>query len=164
QATADTTAKSNLCRIVRSFPVRSILQCRGAPHMGDSEMGIRGLMTTMAAVAATLALGIGPVGAQQKLVVYTANESTLNDLVFGEFKKKTGVEVEPVAAGSGVLMRRLSAEKAHPLGDIIWGVSRSLLQTNKSYFQPYASANKAATPAEYRDPDDLWIGNNLHLL
>ncbi|HZQ02335.1 MAG TPA: ABC transporter substrate-binding protein [Reyranella sp.] len=127
-------------------------------------MGIRGLMTTMAAVAATLALGIGPVGAQQKLVVYTANESTLNDLVFGEFKKKTGVEVEPVAAGSGVLMRRLSAEKAHPLGDIIWGVSRSLLQTNKSYFQPYASANKAATPAEYRDPDDLWIGNNLHLL
>ena len=21
-----------------------------------------------------------------------------------------------------------------------------------------------ATPAEYRDPDDLWIGNNLHLL
>src|SRR5581483_1982693 len=164
QATADTTAKSNLCRIVRSFPVRSILQCRGAPHMGDSEMGIRGLMTTMAAVAATLALGIGPVGAQQKLVVYTANESTLNDLVFGEFKKKTGVEVEPVAAGSGVLMRRLSAEKAHPLGDIIWGVSHSLLQTNKSYFQPYASANKAATPAEYRDPDDLWIGNNLHLL
>ena len=127
-------------------------------------MGIRGLMTTMAAVAATLALGIGPVGAQQKLVVYTANESTLNDLVFGEFKKKTGVVVEPVAAGSGVLMRRLSAEKAHPLGDIIWGVSRSLLQTNKSYFQPYASANKAATPAEYRDPDDLWIGNNLHLL
>jgi len=61
-------------------------------------------------------------------------------------------------------MRRLQAEKARPLGDIIWGVSRSLLQTNKALFEPYASKNKAATPAEYRDPDDLWIGNNLHLL
>ena len=102
--------------------------------------------------------------AQKKLVVYTSNESTLNDLVFGAFKKETGIEVEPVAAGSGVVMRRLQAEKANPLGDIVWGVSRSLLQTNKALFQPYASKNKEATPAEYRDPQDLWIGNNLHLL
>ena len=102
--------------------------------------------------------------AQKKLVVYTSNESTLNDLVFGAFTKETGIEVEPVAAGSGVVMRRLQAEKARPLGDIVWGVSRSLLQTNKALFQPYASKNKEATPADYRDPDDLWIGNNLHLL
>ena len=59
---------------------------------------------------------------------------------------------------------RLQAEKARPRGDIIWGVSRSLLQTNKALFEPYASKNNAATPAEYRDPDNLWIGNNLHLL
>ena len=65
---------------------------------------------------------------------------------------------------SGVVIRRLQAEKANPLGDIIWGVSRSLLQTNKALFLPYASKNKDAIPAEYRDPDDLWIGNNLHLL
>ncbi len=115
-------------------------------------------------LAGALGLGAGSADAQQKLVVYTSNESTLNDLVFGAFKKETGIEVEVVAAGSGVVMRRLQAEKAHPLGDIVWGVSRSLLQTNKAYFQPYASVNKAATPAEYRDPDDLWIGNNLHLL
>ena len=117
----------------------------------------------IAAWFAALAVAMGA-AAQQKLVVYTSNDSTLNDLVFADFKKKTGIEVEVVAAGSGVVMRRLQAEKAHPLGDIVWGVSRSLLQTNKAYFQPYASANKAATPAEYRDPDDLWIGNNLHLL
>jgi iron(III) transport system substrate-binding protein len=106
----------------------------------------------------------GAAWAQKKLVVYSANDSTLNDLVFGAFKTETGVEVEPVAAGSGVLVKRLQAEKERPQGDILWGVSRSLLQTNKALFQPYASVNKAATPAEYRDPDDLWIGNNLHLL
>ena len=84
--------------------------------------------------------------------------------MFGAFKAETGIEVEPVAAGSGVVMRRLQAEKARPQADIVWGVSRSLLQTNKAVFEPYASKNIATTPAEYRDPNNLWIGNNLHLL
>jgi iron(III) transport system substrate-binding protein len=120
-------------------------------------------LATMASLALALAAP-GVAQAQKKLVVYTSNESTLNDLVFGTFTKETGIVVEPVSAGSGVVMRRLQAEKARPLADIVWGVSRSLLQTNKALFQPYASKNKAATPAEYRDPSDLWIGNNLHLL
>src|SRR6476660_5873610 len=115
-------------------------------------------IVAMASLVVALAAG-GAAQAQKKLVVYTSNDSTLNDLVFGAFKKETGIEVEPVAAGSGVLVRRMQAEKARPLGDIVWGISRSLLQTNKALFQPYASKNKAATPAEYRDPDDLWIGN-----
>jgi iron(III) transport system substrate-binding protein len=118
--------------------------------------------------AATLPLALlaAPVRAQaaKKLVVYTSNDSTLNDLVFGAFRNESGIEVEPVAAGSGVVMRRLQAEKARPLGDIVWGVSRSLLQTNKALFEPYSSKNRDATPAEFRDPDNLWIGNNLHLL
>jgi iron(III) transport system substrate-binding protein len=115
--------------------------------------------------ALPLALLAAPARAEaKKLVVYTSNDSTLNDLVFGAFAKETGIEVEPVAAGSGVVIRRLQAEKARPLGDIVWGVSRSLLQTNKALFEPYAFKNRDATPAEFRDPDNLWIGNNLHLL
>ncbi|MFM8534424.1 MAG: hypothetical protein ACKOEC_12715, partial [Acidimicrobiia bacterium] len=52
------------------------------------------------------ALVVAPAAwAQKKLVVYTSNESTLNDLVFSAFKKETGIEVEPVAAGSGVVIR-----------------------------------------------------------
>jgi len=102
--------------------------------------------------------------AQKKLVVYSANDSTLNDLVFNAFTKETGIQVEPVTAGSGVIVRRIQAEKERPLGDIIWGVSRSLLQSNKALFTPYLSKNHDAIPAEYRDPDNLWIGNNLHLL
>src|SRR5204863_9569491 len=120
-------------------------------------------LVTMASLVVALTAG-GAAQAQKKLVVYTSNESTLNDLVFGAFKKETGIEVEPVAAGSGVVVRRMQAEKARPLGDIVWGVSRSLLQTNKALFEPYASKNRDATPAEFRDPDNLWIGNNLHLL
>ena len=122
---------------------------------------MRWLVTAASLVG--MALG-GAAHAQKKLVVYTSNESTLDDLVFGAFTKETSIVVEPVSAGSGVVVRRLQAEKARPLGDIVWGISRSLLQTNKALFAPYASKNKDVTPAEYRDPDDLWIGNNLHLL
>ncbi|MGH9808612.1 MAG: extracellular solute-binding protein, partial [Terriglobia bacterium] len=43
-------------------------------------------------------------------------------------------------------------------------VSRILLQSNKAQLAPYASKNKDAVPAQFRGPDDLWIGTNVHLL
>src|SRR5207302_1867596 len=64
----------------------------------------------------------------------------------------------------GVVVKRIQTEKDRPGGDIIWGVSRSLLETNKQFFSAYASKNRDATPAEFREPGDLWIGNNLHLM
>ncbi|MBI1777983.1 MAG: extracellular solute-binding protein [Proteobacteria bacterium] len=115
-------------------------------------------------VAFTCLLGAGNAQAQQKVVVYSANDSTLNDLVFAAFTKATGIQVESVSTGSGVLFKRIQAEKDRPQGDIIWGVSRSLLETNKAYFVPYRSKNIDAIPAEYRDRENLWIGNNLQLL
>ena len=102
--------------------------------------------------------------ADQKLVVYSANDDTLHKLAFAAFSKETGIAVEPISAGSGVLIKRMQTEKDRPGGDILWGVSRSLLETNKQYFTPYLSKNNDATPAEYRDADNLWIGNNLHLM
>jgi iron(III) transport system substrate-binding protein len=102
--------------------------------------------------------------ADQKLVVYSANDDTLHKLAFAAFSKETGIAVEPISAGSGVLIKRIQTEKDRPGGDILWGVSRSLLETNKQYFTPYLSKNNDATPAEYRDADNLWIGNNLHLM
>lgn len=122
-----------------------------------------GAFTATVAVCAVLALANGA-QAQQKLVIYSANDSTLNELTFSAFSKETGIQVEPVSTGSGVLFKRIQAEKDHPQGDIIWGVSRSLLETNKAYFAPYKSKNIDAIPAEYRDPNNLWIGTNLHLL
>ena len=51
-------------------------------------------------------------------------------------RKETGIAVEPISAGSGVIIKRIQTEKDRPGGDIIWGVSRSLLETNKQYFCP----------------------------
>jgi iron(III) transport system substrate-binding protein len=105
----------------------------------------------------------GPAVAQ-KVIVYTSNDSNLNRFVFDAFKKETGIEVEQVEAGSGVIFRRIQSERERPLGDIVWGVSRTLLRANKTLLAPFASKNKDAVPAAFRDPDDLWIGSNVHIL
>src|SRR3954447_21948636 len=102
--------------------------------------------------------------AAQKVIVYTSNDSNLNRFVFDAFKKETGIEVEGVEAGSGVVFRRVASERDRPLGDIVWGVSRTLLRANKALLAPYASKNKVTVPAHFRDPDDHWIGTNVHLL
>ena len=52
------------------------------------------------AFGASLLAGVAGANAQQKLVVYSANDSTLNDLVFGAFAKETGIQVDPVSTGS----------------------------------------------------------------
>ncbi|MBM3599258.1 MAG: extracellular solute-binding protein [Alphaproteobacteria bacterium] len=116
------------------------------------------------ALAALIGTSASALAQSKQVVVYSSNEATLHQLVFTDFEKATGIKVQPVEAGSGVILKRVQTEKDRPQGDVIWGISRSLLQANKQYFQPYASANKAAIPAEYRDPDDLWIGNNLHIM
>jgi iron(III) transport system substrate-binding protein len=107
---------------------------------------------------------VGPAFGQGKVVVYTSNDSNLNRFVYDAFRKETGIEVEGVEAGSGVIFRRIASEKDRPLGDIVWGVSRTLLRANKALLAPYASKNKDAVPAHFRDPEDLWIGTNVHLL
>jgi iron(III) transport system substrate-binding protein len=117
----------------------------------------------MLAGAATV-LGRRSARAAGNVVVYTANDSNLNRFVFEAFSKETGIDVEPVEAGSGVLFRRLISERERPLGDIVWGVSRTLLRANKALLEPYASANRDAVPAMFRDPEGLWLGTNVHLL
>ena len=119
---------------------------------------IAALIVSCAVIASTAAMADG------KVVVYTSNDSNLNRFVFEGFKRETGIQVEPVEAGSGVLFRRIASERERPLGDIVWGVSRTLLRANKALLAPYASKNKDAVPPHFRDGDDHWVGTNVHLL
>ena len=121
----------------------------------------------MGIAAAVLAATVGWAGgvkAQGRIVIYSSNDATLNKLVASEFTKATGVQADVISAGSGVVIKRVQTEKDRPQGDIVWGISRSLLQTNAQYFDSYASQHKDAVPAQFRDPQDRWIGTNLHLL
>jgi iron(III) transport system substrate-binding protein len=102
--------------------------------------------------------------ADTSLVVYSANDTDLNNFVFGLFQKETGIAVQSVTAGSGVLLKRMAAEKDRPLGDILWGVSTVILDANKAYFEPYATKNAEAVPAAFRDAENLWVATNVHVI
>ena len=103
-------------------------------------MGMRGTQCFISFILACAGLAFSAGAcAQQKLVIYTSNESTLNEFAAAAFNRETGIKVDIISAGSGVAMKRVQAEKERPQGDIVWGISRSLLETNKAYFTPYAS-------------------------
>ena len=102
--------------------------------------------------------------ADTQVVLYSANDDTVNKLVADGFKKETGITVNIVSTGSGVLFRRIASEAANPQGDVVWGVSSALLKQNGKFFQPYAVRGRDAVPAEYRDANDLWIGTNLQVV
>jgi iron(III) transport system substrate-binding protein len=142
--------------------VRRIFGTRREVHDGGLMLTRRGI-ALIAFVVATAALAV-QAGAQGRVVVYSANDANLNRFVFDAFTRETGIDVEPVEGGSGVVFRRIASERERPLGDAVWGVSRALLTGNRALLAPYASKNKDAVPAEFRDPEDRWIGTNLHLL
>jgi iron(III) transport system substrate-binding protein len=111
-----------------------------------------------------LATASPALAADTSLVVYSANDTDLNNFVYGMFQKETGIAVQSVTAGSGVLLKRMASEKDRPLGDILWGVSTTILDANKGFFEPYATKNAEAVPATFRDTENLWIGTNAHVI
>ncbi len=123
------------------------------------------LMTScMGALALAAAVAGGPAAAADHVVLYSANDDTVNKLVADGFKKETGMMVNVVSTGSGVLFRRIVSEQANPQADVVWGVSSALLKQNVKFFHPYAVKGSEAVPAEYRDPSNLWIGTNLQVV
>jgi iron(III) transport system substrate-binding protein len=149
-------------RLLCSAPVCGFIRW-GASKTPEMTMLTRRMLAAVLLAGAAAMTGTAAL-AQGKVVVYTSNDSNLNRFIFEEFRKETGITVEQVEAGSGVILRRMASERERPLGDIIWGVSRTLLRANKALLAPYASKNKDAVPASFRDPDDHWIGTNVHLL
>jgi iron(III) transport system substrate-binding protein len=119
---------------------------------------------TVAVLLLTAALVSAHAVADTQVVLYSGNDDTVNKLIAEGFKKETGITVNVVSTGSGVLFRRIASEAANPQCDVIWGVSSALLKQNSKYFQPYAVKGREAVPAEYRDPNNLWIGTNLQVV
>ncbi len=49
-------------------------------------------------------------------------------MVATAFTKATGIKVNVISAGSGLLYRRIAAESGNPQADVIWGTSADLLK------------------------------------
>ena len=96
-----------------------------------------------------LALGLGVLGSSQaqvaskKLVVYCPHPLVFIEPIVKKFEASTGIQTEVVAAGTGELLKRVEAESANPLGDVMWGGSLSTLENSKRFFEPYRSPEEA---------------------
>lgn len=96
-----------------------------------------------------LALGLGVLGtsyaqvASKKLVVYCPHPLVFIEPIVKKFEASTGIQTEVVAAGTGELLKRVEAESANPLGDVMWGGSLSTLENSRRFFESYRSPEEA---------------------
>jgi iron(III) transport system substrate-binding protein len=123
-----------------------------------------GYISCIGALALAAAVVTPAAAADQHVVLYSANDDTVNKLVADGFKQATGITVNVISTGSGVLFRRIASEQQNPQGDVVWGVSSALLKGNVQYFQPYAAKGREQVSEQYRDKNNLWIGTNLQVV
>jgi iron(III) transport system substrate-binding protein len=100
------------------------------------------------------------VWAQNSLSAYTTLEEPLAQALFEQFQKETGITVSFVRLSGGEAVARLEAESANPQASIwVGGVGLDhITAKSKNLTTPYQSRFSQGTRAEFRDPQNYWIG------
>jgi iron(III) transport system substrate-binding protein len=117
-----------------------------------------------AVLALTALLIAAPALAAGKVIVYSSNQQQQNDMMASAFEKETGVKCEMVRAPTGVMLKKIRAEKNRPLGDVALGLGKIVLVNNMDLWEAHKVKDFAAYPADYKDPNGMWIGKIVHLI
>ncbi|WP_298212913.1 ABC transporter substrate-binding protein [Acidovorax sp.] len=118
------------------------------------------LQCSLAAIGLTVGLAQA-----QTVVLYSSNNTETIETALNVVKQKAGsLNVQQVTGGTGSLMKRIQAEAKNPRGDVLWSGGFGTLGAYKDLLEPYKSPDLAAIPAEFRGPDNLWIGTNVHVM
>ena len=113
------------------------------------------LLTLLMVFTASAAFAAG------SLVVYSPHDADPLQAGLALFQAAyPDIKVEYIAAGTGELLQRVAAESENPLADVLWGGGADSLAAFKPYFQPYVSANDAVIGENFKDAEDLWIGES----
>jgi iron(III) transport system substrate-binding protein len=96
----------------------------------------------------------------QSVSAYTTLEEPLAKALFELFESETGIRVNFVRLSGGEATARIEAESANPQASIwVGGVGLDhITAKSKNLTEPYVSREAVNTPAQYRDPDNYWIG------
>lgn len=109
--------------------------------------------------------GLGGIAQAQTVVLYSSNNTETIETALEAVKKKSpSLNVQQVTGGTGSLMKRIQAEAQNPRGDLLWSGGFGTLGAYKSLMEPYKSPDLAAIPAEFRGPDNAWVGTNVHVM
>jgi iron(III) transport system substrate-binding protein len=105
-----------------------------------------------------------PTASRMKLVVYTHRNAQLIKLLFDEYKKETGTEIEFLTGEPGALIERIAGEGSGTPADIFISVDSGTLwlATQKRLFSPVESKKlRDRIPSFLRDPQNHWFGLSL---
>ena len=95
------------------------------------------------------------------LVIYSPHDADPLNAGVAMFQAKyPNIDVQVIAAGTGELCQRVVAESANPQGDVLWGGGADTLAAYTDYFAPYVCANDAVIADDFKDANDLWIGES----
>ncbi len=91
---------------------------------------------------------------------YTTLEEPLAAKLFQQFEEETGIHVNFVRLAGGEAVARMEAEKANPQASIwVGGVGLDhITAKSKGLTTPYRSRYSRNTPAQFKDPQNYWIG------
>ena len=104
-----------------------------------------------------LIAGCSPVN---EVNVYTSRHYDVDDILYAEFTKKTGIKVNIISGSGGALMERLKAEGRNSPGDVFFTVDAGNLSNFQQggFLQPIESEFiKNIVPTELRGPNDEWV-------
>ncbi len=98
---------------------------------------------------------------EQVVNIYTARHYAVDDLLYAEFTKQTGIQVNVVKGNAPELIERLKRERQSSPADLFITVDGGVLNTAKEagVLQPVTSAVVDQNVPQYlRDKDNHWIG------
>ena len=98
--------------------------------------------------------------AQNTLSAYTTLEEPIAKALFDQFEKETGIKVSFVRLSGGETVARMEAEASNPQASIwVGGVGLDhITAKSKNLTVAYQSRYAANTRAEFKDPQNFWIG------
>lgn len=92
--------------------------------------------------------------------IYTSRHYDVDDILYAEFTKKTGIKVNIISGSGGALMERLKAEGVNSPGDVFFTVDAGNLANfqKEGFLQSITSENiKNLVPIELRGKNDEWV-------
>jgi len=101
-----------------------------------------------------------PYSSGEVVRVYVAHNEKQYIAAMKEFQERTGIEVQVWSAGTGDCLERIASESDHPKCDVMWGGTIESLKAYEQYFQPYVSIEDVHILDQFKDPNDLWIGES----
>lgn len=91
--------------------------------------------------------------AEADLVIYSARNERLNNIVIPAFEAATGLTVEMITGSTGEVNQRIKAEveSGNVTVDIHWAADETMLDANRDLFQVYVSAENDAMIANFQN-------------